>query len=526
MLTMTDMFCGAGGSSTGALDVPGITVANAMNHWDRAIETHNTNHPETTHILADISQTDPRYVARTDILWASPECTNHSVAKGQKRVTNQADLFEAHLPDAAAERSRATMWDVPRFAEHHQYPLIITENVVDAAKWVMYDAWLMAMRALGYEHRAVYLNSMHAQLGGLPAPQSRDRMYVFFWRKGNPAPDFARLRPQAYCHQCEQVVTAIQAFKKPDPWGRYRAQYVYRCPSVSCRNSVVEPAWLPASHAIDWSIRGQRIGDRTRPLAEKTMRRIQAGLNKYGRGNGPLIVNHLSGSDNSRTAPVTSPLRTLAAGGMHESLLVPVEGRDGKEARSIHEAMRTQTTRNETGVLVPPLMVQAAGNTYDSASGKPGNYYRVWPVSDPMRTQTGTVEQGIVTGPNHMLMEYYGKGGTRGVDQPIPTISTVDKFAMVTMRGTNQPKHIGQPLDTFAANGNHHALMSTDVPAIEDCEFRMLEPHEITRGMAFPHGYIMTGTKREQVKQAGNAVTPPAARDLLTIGAESLGVTA
>lgn len=454
-LTMTDMFCGAGGSSTGALDVPGITVANAMNHWDRAIETHNTNHPDTTHILADISQTDPRYVARTDVLWASPECTNHSVAKGQKRVTNQADLFESQLPDAAAERSRATMWDVPRFAEYHQYPLIITENVVDAAKWVMYDAWLMAMRSLGYEHRAVYLNSMHAQLGGLPAPQSRDRMYVFFWRKGNPAPNFSRLRPQAWCPQCDQMVTAIQAFKKPDPWGRYRAQYVYRCPSVSCRNSVVEPAWLPASHAIDWTIRGRRIGDRTRPLAEKTMRRIQAGLDKYGRGQGPLIVNHLSGSDGSRTAPVSSPLRTLAAGGMHESLLVPVEGRDGKEARSIHEAMRTQTTRNETGLVI-------------------------------------------------------------------------------TLRGTapgqldNTSRDVREPLGTLTAGGSHHGLATwADKPLnIEDCEFRMLEPHEITRGMAFPHDYIMTGTKREQVKQAGNAVTPPAARDLLTIGAESLGVMA
>ncbi|HET7398971.1 MAG TPA: DNA cytosine methyltransferase, partial [Intrasporangium sp.] len=54
------------------------------------------------------------------------------------------------------------------------------------------------------------------------------------------------------------------------------------------------------------------------------------------------------------------------------------------------------------------------------------------------------------------------------------------------------------------------------------CRFRMLEPHEIKRGMAFPDEYVMLGTKREQVKMAGNAVTPPAARDLIAAVADSL----
>ena len=239
-----------------------------MNHWDKALESHNANHPDTVHVQADIKETDPRYIATSDILWASPECTNHSVAKGKKRITNQADLFGDTLPDEAADRSRATMWDVPRFAEVHRYRAVITENVVDAAKWVMFDAWLMAMKSLGYEHRIQYLNSMHAQHGGLPAPQSRDRMYVLFWLKGNKAPDVEKyFRPKAYCSSCDEVVEAIQVFKKAEQWGRYRAQYVYRCPKVACRNQIVEPGWLPASHAIDWSLKGQRIGDRKKDLS-------------------------------------------------------------------------------------------------------------------------------------------------------------------------------------------------------------------------------------------------------------------
>lgn len=475
-LTMTDMFCGAGGSSTGATMLDGISVKTALNHWDKALESHNANHPDTVHVQADIKETDPRYIATSDILWASPECTNHSVAKGRKRVTNQPDFFGDTLPDEAADRSRATMWDVPRFAEVHRYRAIITENVVDAAKWVMFDAWLMAMKSLGYEHRIQYLNSMHAQHGGLPAPQSRDRMYVLFWLKGNQAPDVEKyFRPKAYCGSCDEIVDAMQVFKKSERWGRYRAQYVYRCPKATCKNAIVEPGWLPASHAIDWSLRGERIGDRKKPLAPKTMARILAGLAKYGQE--PVSIDSVRGSQ-ILSAVNHEPFQTQTTA-YTRSLLVPVEGREGKQAQAAGEPMRTQTTRNETGLLTAPR--------------------------------------------NHMLMEYYGNGQMHPVSKAIPTITTHDRFAMITtLRGTNAPKDVGQPLDTFAANGLHHGLAEWKVPSVEDCEFRMLEPHEIKAGMAFPKEYIMLGNKREQVKMAGNAVTPPAARDLVACMAETL----
>lgn len=468
-LTATDMFCGAGGSSTGALDVPGITVKTAMNHWARAIETHNANHPETDHVCADIQVTDPRYIATSDILWASPECTNHSVAKGRKRVTNQPDLFGDSIADEAADRSRATMWDVPRFAEIHKYKLIITENVVDAAKWVMFDAWLMAMGSLGYDHHIVYMNSMHAQLGGLPAPQSRDRMYVMFWLKGNRRPNFDLLMPLAHCGTCDETVRCIQAWKKPTQrWGRYRAQYVYRCPNAKCHNAVVEPGWLPASEAIDWTLQGQRIGDRARPLSPKTMARIKAGLDKFGRT--PIAIDAVRG------APILSnvarePFQTQTTS-YTRGLLVPVEGRLGKDAATVEDVLRTQTTRNETALLMP----------------------------------------------------YYGSSKPQRVTQPIGTLTTVDRYAMITLRGQNAPKSPRDVMDTFAANGNHHGLMSVEPLAVEDCTFRMLEPYEISAGMAFPKSYIMTGNKREQVKQAGNAVTPPAARDLFIVAALSLSM--
>jgi DNA (cytosine-5)-methyltransferase 1 len=180
-LTVTDQFCGAGGSSIGAV-AAGLELRLALNHWSLAIETHNSNFPDAIHDCTDISACNPHRYPATDILITSPECTNHSLAKGKKRkMQRQMDLFGTVKLDPAEERSRATMWDVPRFAEYHRYNIIIVENVVDARYWVMWDAWLHAMQLLGYEHKVVYFNSMFAY----PTPQSRDRMYVVFWKKGN-----------------------------------------------------------------------------------------------------------------------------------------------------------------------------------------------------------------------------------------------------------------------------------------------------------------------------------------------------
>ena len=503
-LTLTDLFCGAGGSSTGAIQVPGVEVRIASNHWDLAVETHNSNHPTADHLCADLSQIDPRYFPTTDILWASPECTNHSVAKGRKRVGAQPDLFGEVLPDAASERSRATMWDVPRFAEVHQYQAVIVENVVDAWHWVPFRAWLMAMDCLGYDHHIVMLNSMHAHQFGVGAPQSRDRMYVVFWRKGNRRPDLGRVnRPNAICPDCGPVA-AMQSFKKVDSlWGRYRAQYTYRCPNVRCRNQIVEPMFRPAADIIDWTLEGTRIGDRERPLAAKTMARIQAGIDRYW-----------------------SPL------------LVPVEGREGKQAQPVSAPSRTMTTRNETGLLVPcggtwrenaaptdePISTRTTRETDGLAfiAELRGGGSKHRPVSDPLCTVTAS-------GNHHgLVMPYYGKGIAQDADRPLPTVTTVEKHALLMRNntgGAEMSTPVTEPARTVTTGG-HQSLLDSDRPTVDinDVRFRMLEPREIIAAMDFPESYIVLGNRREQVRMAGNAVTPPAARDLVGVVVESLGV--
>lgn len=506
-LTMTDLFCGAGGSSTGAVSVPGISVRLAANHWDLAIETHNANHPDTDHLQADISQTDPRYVPGTDILWASPECTNHSRAKGRKRIY-QADLFGDNLPDAAAERSRATMWDVVRFTEVHQYRAILVENVVEVVDWapdgapagVLFDAWLSTMLAMGYAHRIISMNSMHAQAHGLPAPQSRDRVYIAFWRKGERAPDFEHmLRPRAYCPSCTEVVESVQTWKKPGTrTGRYRTQYYYRCPKHSCRGQVVEPAWLPASSIIDWSIPGTRIGDRDRPLAEKTMRRIQMGIDRYWspilleeKGNGydaadPRHPRYMDPSSYYRAWPLDDVTRTMhtreSKALAYDPLMVPVEGRDGKQPASMLYPMRTMTTRSETGMALPPFLAELRGG---------GSTVRA--ASEALATVTASGNHHGLVMPEALVMRHNNNGGA-------------DQSSMTTPGD--------EPIRTLTTKGQQSVLTGKTVN-IDDVRFRMLEPSEIKQAMAFPVDYLMVGNRREQVKLSGNAVTPPAARDLV-----------
>lgn len=518
-LTLTDLFCGAGGSSTGAVQVPGVQVRMAANHWQLAVDTHQANHPAADHACADVSQVDPRYFPATDLLWASPECTNHSIARGVKRNMGQLDLLEdPALPVAAGVRSRATMWDVVRFTEHHRYAAVIVENVVDAYQWAPFGAWLMAMDCLGYAHQIVFLNSMHAQAGGAPAPQSRDRMYVVFHRTGYPAPDVTGMqRPLAWCPGCDQVVAAVQAWKHPTKRaGRYRAQYVYRCPRVSCRNTVVEPGWLPASTAIDWTLPGHRIGDRTRPLAPKTRARIAAGIARYW----------------------TQPLTV-------QPLTVPVDGRTGTTARPVTTAMRTQTTRLETALALPapahpglgrpafvaelrgggsnaraisdPLATVTAGGNHHGLVVPAGGTWNTdaRPTTDPLRTRTTRESDALIT-------PYYGTSTATTTATPLPTVTTIDRHALL--------------MRTITAHGNHgHTTTpdSTDAPdnaaapaisaaAVDDVLFRMLEPHEVIAAMAFPTTYTVLGTRRERVRMAGNAVTPPAARDLITAVAHAL----
>src|ERR1043165_8890542 len=96
-ITVTDQFCGAGGSSIGAA-AEGLRIRMAMNHWDLAVETHNTNFPDTDHDTCDISAADPRRYPSTDILITSDPFLY--VARENVRAKSLADPIPATVASA------------------------------------------------------------------------------------------------------------------------------------------------------------------------------------------------------------------------------------------------------------------------------------------------------------------------------------------------------------------------------------------------------------------------------------------
>jgi DNA (cytosine-5)-methyltransferase 1 len=340
---MTGFFAGAGGTSQGAAVVPGLRQLLAANHSRVAMSTHAANFPEVEHDVADLSQVTPRRYPRTEILWASPECTWQTGAAGRPRDDRlQPALFDTHLDDTAAarrdgatqevaERSRPTMFDVLRFAEHHRYDAILVENVVEAATlWLLWRSWLLGLHDLGYETRVVCANSMHFPgVRAGRAPQSRDRLYVVAWRRGAPAPRL-ELRPPAWCEPCVAKVAAVQAWKRPDRarLGRYRQQYVYRCPHAACRHSIVEPYVVAGAAAIDWSLSGVRIVEQRPRFVPNTMRRIELGCDRIedrssrscaaaARPRGPFVSRWPRSPPPATTTVWSSPIRVagwLSAG--------------------------------------------------------------------------------------------------------------------------------------------------------------------------------------------------------------------
>lgn len=550
-LALVDFFCGAGGSSQGATAVPGVSARLAANHWQRAIDTHAANFPHTEHYRGDLHDADVAKFPAADLFWASPECPAWSQARGRQRdFDRQPDLFGDVLPDEATDRSRALMWDVPRYLEAMALrgrPVLagVVENVTDVRAWSHWHAWRTAIAHLGYRTRLIALNSMHARPRHTPAaPQSRDRLYLAYWALSlGRDPDWDRwLRPATWCPSCGADVAAVQWWKRPgNDMGRYRQQYLYRCPRVPCRGQVIEPAALPAAAAIDWTLRGTRIGDRTVPLRPKTMARIAAGLHRYARPITLEAAGHTwERRPGVRTWPVDSPLTTQTASATKAlacpPLMVPAGGTWREAAAPVTEPMPTRTARENDALVFPPFItihrgadgdvrtldtagpltaVTASGNHFglaippasptasaagtaivmrnNTAAGNPAHMCS--PVSEPLRTLTTTGHQSLITWEHlaSLLVPYNRTGVARPVTEPAATVTAIDRFALASAAFT-----------------------------IEDVLFRMLEPHEIAAAMAFAPAYRVLGSKREKVRQYGNAVTPPVAEVLISALAEAI----
>jgi DNA (cytosine-5)-methyltransferase 1 len=343
LLKVADLFCGAGGTSAGAVEAiralgftPHLT---AVNHWDVAIATHSANHPGARHFCASIDDLNPRSLfaeGELDLLWASPECTHHSTARGGRPINDQ---------------SRATAHCVTRWAEALRPPVIMVENVPEFETWgpigssgrplqsrkgETFRAWLGLLHSLGYS--VDYRRLIAADYGD---PTTRERLFV-------------------------QAVRGRRRIVWPSPTHARPADDLFAMDG--------RKPWVAAADIIDWSIPGRSIFSRERPLAPNTMKRIRDGLDEHG---GATIIAMEHGG---RHLPVSRPLPTITTakgGAFGVAYILPQQS--GGKLRPVSEPAPTIST---AGAL--SLIVEYYGN------GK------ARPVTEPLPTVTTVARFALI----------------------------------------------------------------------------------------------------------------------------------
>lgn len=489
MAKVIDLLCGAGGSSTGLVEA-GYELILGINHWQLAIDTHAANHRNADHACIDISGFPMRYLPNADVLWASVICTEISPAGGRRRETNQMDLLDLieeggedweALTKDAFERTRVTGWCVVRAAEAKRFKAIVVENVVEfGLDWILFPKWLEAMELLGYQYQIVCVSSAH--IGddvNLRAPQWRDRMYVVFTLKTMRKPDLEP-RPLAPCVDCGEDVHAVQSWNVEGVRiGKYRRDYIYRCPNSRCRHAMVEPYVRPASDIINWDDLGTRIGDRKKPLVDTTMDRIRAGLAKYPYRPSSITLTHGKDGGDRAYAVEDRPLPTRTAK-QGDALLVPTGGSWNTDAVPVDVPLRTRTTRESEALLtVDPFIVEFRNHATASPASNPLSGVTAQGNHHGLVTHAGRVPERA----RNTLVVPYRKSAVKTAAEPVHTLSTRDSAALVR-----------------------------SAPDINDCYFRMLKPREQLEGQRFPAKYVVYGNQAEQTMQAGNAVSVNVAR--------------
>ena len=485
-LRAADLFCGAGGTSAGARATGEAEVVFALNHWDRAIETHSANFPETKHVNSRLEDTHPGECGKIDLLFASPECTHHARARGGRPTSDQ---------------QRAGAWYVLPWIEHHRPSWIVIENVSEFKEWgpvgadgrplaskkgKFFDAWLMAIQAAGYK-----LDYQEINAADMGAATSRNRLFIVA-RKGNRRPVF------------------------PEP--THSKTVGGELPGFAL------PKWRASAEVINWQIPCPSIFSRKRALADQTLNRIEAGLKRFV---GPFVAqwdNHNGGGsyvrsvdgplatmvtkanmgvavpfqvvmrNNMDAANVASPLNTITAGGGHHGIAVPfladVNHNGSDRVYPLNSTLGTTTTKNGRALVFPFILSTGSG-------GAPRSVRQPTPT---IVTSDGTA---IVV---PWLLHYYGTNNQSPVTDPLDTITTKERHGLCAARYTG-------PRDWPIPSTNAMTTLQATMRELGVCDigFRMLSNPELALAQGFDKHYIFHGKNHEITRQIGNSVSPPVA---------------
>lgn len=506
-----DCFAGGGGASVGIEMALGRPVDIAINHDPDAIAMHMKNHPDTLHLTEDMLKVNLRkYLKRGQrvrMIWASPDCTSHSRAKGDKpikrglrilpmgvyRLCKQILEITGYLPEVVM------MENVPEIQDWG--PLDENNKPIKERRGEYYEKFIKLMTNLGFRFECKEL--IAADYG---AHTTRKRWHAIF-----------------------------RSDEKPIVWP---------VPTHNRYGTNGLKKWEPISEYIDFTNLGKSIFGRKKPLADKTMKRIGMGMDKFVFNcPQPFIVQVNHGGDNFRDQSVSEPIPTITQKhgyGVVTPYIMQIgqTGFSKERNRSVTEPMSTVVTKNEH-CLVSPMIIQYHSETskskvrgqsvtepimtidtsprYALVAAFLTKFYKTGigqSLFDPIHTITTSaghfgqisivavdykqlIANGVdaetaqkCTWVSQFIMEYYGCGIGQSLNDPLHTVVTKDRFALITILGNEYAK-----LDIY---------------------LRMLEAEELKLGQEFPKDYIINFImkngklypKSEQVKRIGNSVVP------------------
>lgn len=416
---VVDLFAGGGGASTGIEAALGRPVDVAVNHSAVAIAVHEANHRGTRHLTTDVFEVDPVEATRgqpVELLWASPDCTHFSRAKGSR-------------PDRPRSRKlRSLAWVVVRWARAVQPRVILMENVLEWLTWGPLDAkgqpvaarigrtfreWRRQLERAGYD---IEWKELEASRYG--APTRRKRLFIVARCDGEP------IRWPAPTHG-----PGLQPFRT-------------------------------AGECIDWSVPTRSIFDRERPLAEKTLHRIAEGIRRFVIENPrPYIVRVNHGRDEHRGQKLDEPLTTVEASRRGHALVTPIIVEPGQRnpetggRKGAGEPLGTVVAKDRHALAVPYLVNTRNGE-------RDGQTPRVRDVADPAPTVTAKGSQGAIA--SAVLVGVGGPsygGKPKDAAEPLATIlkeshTAVASVALVDMQRENAPRSLDEPLGTITTQGN------------------------------------------------------------------------
>ena len=481
MIFWIDLFSGAGGTTTGIhlAGLENVHVVACVNHDHNALFSHWRNHPHCMHFVEDVR--DFKVVQalkeltdrlRVDFpgckinLWASLECTNYSKAKGG-------------LPRDGDSRTLAHALFM--YVKELDIDYIYIENVREFMSWGPLDEkgrpisklngrdylrWIKEMCSYGYQYDYQLINS--ADLG---AYTSRERYFGQFAKTGLP------IKWPETTHS-----------KKPDFGGLFGSK----------------AKWKPVREVLDLEDEGKSIFTRKKPLSDKTLERIYAGLVKFVAGGEDLFTIRYNGGDmKEKSKSVLNPLGSIACSNRHgliKSVFLSHYYGNGFNT-SLDEPCPTLRTKDSAIKIESKFVDQPwIMNTNFSNIGQT--------LDQPLSVITANRKW-------HYLMNPSWFGNPSSIDLPSPVIIARQDKSPMSKVSVSSGKIFAIPIFDRECEMMKKIKIFMAMYGIVDIKMRMLLIDELLKIQGFPKGYKLEGTQTEQKKYIGNAVVPIVAKALV-----------